>query len=145
MTQRIDSFDGEFDFLSNFLQTDVFLDGVRYANSEAAFQAQKCAKMIDRFQFANLLPGKAKRLGRKVTLRSDWEQVKDQVMYDVVKAKFQQHPQLRDKLVATGDSYLEEGNTWNDTYWGVCKGEGQNKLGHILMRIRSEFIGGILA
>jgi ribA/ribD-fused uncharacterized protein len=138
--EKIDSFDGEHAFLSNFHQVKVILDGIRYENSEAAFQAQKCELVSERFKFTDLLPGKSKRLGRKVALRKDWEQVKDQVMYDVVKAKFTQHPELKDLLLSTGEIYLEEGNTWQDTYWGVCDGVGTNKLGHILMRVRSELV-----
>jgi ribA/ribD-fused uncharacterized protein len=142
--EKIDCFDGEFAFLSNFHSVAVILDGIRYDNSEAAFQAQKCELMSDRFKFTNLMPGKSKRLGRKIKLRSDWEQVKEQAMYDVVKAKFTQHPHLRDLLLSTGDIYLEEGNTWGDAIWGVpVGGTGQNKLGHILMRVRSEMVQGL--
>ncbi|NGT90448.1 NADAR family protein [Clostridium perfringens] len=61
-------------------------------------------------------------------------------MYLVVKEKFKPNKELRRKLIATGDKYLEEGNTWNDTYLGVCKGKGRNMLGKILMRVRSEII-----
>lgn len=145
MDNAIRIFDGEYDWLSNFYETTVIYEGIRYQNSEAAFQAQKCASVIDRFQFGNLKPGKAKRLGRKVKLRSDWEDVKDSMMYDIVRAKFQQHPYLKDKLLATGEAYIEEGNTWDDTYWGVCKGVGENKLGKILMGLRKEFATGLIS
>ena len=83
----------------------------------------------------------AKRLGRRVRLRSDWEQVKYDVMLDVVRAKFNQHPDLAQKLLATGDEELVEGNDWGDTYWGVCNGRGKNMLGKILMRVRAELRG----
>jgi ribA/ribD-fused uncharacterized protein len=141
--EKIDCFDGKFAFLSNFFICKVLFDGLLYDNSEAAFQAQKCAIWSDRIKFIDLLPGKSKRLGRKVPLRQDWEQVKDQVMYLVVRTKFTQHPELRAHLLATGETYLEEGNTWDDTYWGVCRGTGQNKLGHILMVVRSELLKGL--
>jgi len=88
-----------------------------------------------------LNPSEAKRLGRRVRLRSDWEQVKYDVMLDVVRAKFNQHPDLAQKLLATGDEELVEGNDWGDTYWGVCNGRGKNMLGKILMRVRAELRG----
>ena len=88
-----------------------------------------------------LNPSEAKRLGRRMRLRSDWEQVKYDVMLDVVRAKFNQHPDLAQKLLATGDEELVEGNDWGDTYWGVCNGRGKNMLGKILMRVRAELRG----
>ena len=132
----IASFEHENCYLSNFYEAFVEYKGVLYKNNEAAFQAQKCPSRIN--EFINLPPNKAKRLGRKVELRPDWEEVKDQIMYEICKCKFTQHPDLREMLVRTGDQELIEGNYWNDTYWGVCKGVGQNKLGKILMRIREE-------
>ena len=132
----IAAFEKDYCYLSNFYEAFVEYKGVLYKNNEAAFQAQKCPSRIN--EFINLPPNKAKRLGHKVDLRSDWEKVKDQIMYEICKCKFTQHPDLREMLVRTGDQELMEGNYWNDTYWGVCKGVGQNKLGKILMRIRKE-------
>ena len=73
-------------------------------------------------------------------LRPDWEEIKDHEMEEIVRAKFEQNKDLRKKLVDTKDAVLVEGNTWNDRYWGVDEktGEGQNRLGKILMKIRSE-------
>ena len=68
----------------------------------------------------------------------DWEEVKDQIMYEICLAKFTQNEELKEKLLATGNEELVEGNTWHDTYWGVCNRRGKNKLGKILMRVRSE-------
>ena len=73
-------------------------------------------------------------------MRSDWDKVRDQVMYEVVFEKFSQNSKIRERLISTGEAELIEGNTWNDRYWGVCNGIGQNKLGKILMRVRSEFL-----
>ena len=86
-------------------------------------------------------PAEAKRLGKRIELRSDWLEVRDQIMYQVVLEKFKQNPDLKAMLLATGDAHLEEGNTWKDRYWGVCpprSGNGENKLGQILMRVREE-------
>ena len=134
----INEFRGKYYFLSNFYTAPVEYDGLLYQNNEAAFQSVKCINKKDRKQFTNLPPNKAKGLGRRVKLRNDWEEVKDRVMYDIVKDKFIRNKDLKEKLLATGDRYLEEGNWWNDTYWGVCNGKGQNKLGAILMQVREE-------
>ena len=83
-------------------------------------------------------PSDAKRLGRHVPLREDWNSIKEQIMYEICKAKFTQNPDLAEKLLETGDAELIEGNWWHDTTWGMCNGEGQNLLGKILMRVREE-------
>lgn len=139
----IDKFDGKYDFLSNFYECNIPFAGYNFTSSEAAFQAMKTRDPDEREQFENLGPGAAKRLGRKVNLRSDWEKVKDDIMYLIVSEKFFLHKDLREKLLATGEEELVEGNYWNDTYWGVCNGVGQNKLGKILMRVREEFHNGL--
>ncbi len=83
-------------------------------------------------------PGEAKKYGRTVVMRSDWDEVKLEVMENIVRAKFMQLPYLREKLLLTEDIILEEGNTWGDTFWGVYDGEGTNHLGLILMKVRKE-------
>ena len=134
----IKSFNGYYYFLSNFYECPITIDGVTYKNSEAAFHGHKCPEL--RYKFINLNPRDAKRLGRSVKLRPDWEQVKDDVMRKVIRAKFTQHDDLKQKLLATGDAVLEEGNTWHDLYWGVDANtrQGKNTLGKILMEIRDE-------
>ena len=131
---KIHEFRGSYDFLSNFYDSTITYEGLTYKNAEAAFQAQKDKARSS--EFTTLPPNLAKRLGRNVRLRKDWDKVKDQIMFDIVKAKFEQNSELMEKLILTGDSYLEEGNTWNDRYWGVCNGVGKNKLGEILMQVR---------
>ena len=137
MAKRIDKFDNEYAFLSNFYPASVHYNGLVFANNEAAFQAQKCPCRSAEFTFFDN-PGKAKRLGRKVELRRDWEEIKERVMYEVCLCKFTQHEDLKKKLLETGDAELVEGNYWHDCYWGVCEEQGENKLGKILMRIREE-------
>ncbi|WP_295031466.1 NADAR family protein [uncultured Methanobrevibacter sp.] len=134
----IDSFREEYYFLSNFYHVDVEYDGIVYKNTEAAFQAQKVLDDNEKLLFSDLYPREAKKLGRRVKLRKDWNDVKDNYMYEICKAKFTQHEDLAEKLLETGDEELVEGNTWNDTYWGVCNGKGKNQLGKTLMRIREE-------
>ena len=90
--------------------------------------------------FISLAPSNAKRRGRHVQLRKDWESVKNGIMEEIVRAKFIQNLELKAQLLSTGDAILIEGNTWNDRYWGVDvrSGVGKNHLGKILMKIRSE-------
>lgn len=133
----INSFRGKYDFLSNFYLCTVKYDGLTFTNAEAAFQSAKVTDMDSRKQFCNLPPAQAKRLGRTVQLRKDWENVKDQVMYDVLRAKFS-NKKLCLLLLCTGDKELVEGNWWDDTYWGVFSGKGENKLGNLLMQLREE-------
>lgn len=136
MSKVINSFSGENFFLSNFYDAPVEYDGIVYQNSEAAFQAQKCGDKADRQKFAYLNPSEAKHMGRKIPLRKDWEQVKVALMREIVQAKFEQNPKLRELLINTADAYLEEGNTWGDRTWGTVNGIGANKLGKILMEVR---------
>lgn len=106
----------KYSFLNNFYDCKVTYDGITYCNSEAAFQAQKTKTKHERLCFTNLSPQKAKSMGRRVELREDWEKVKDQIMYEVVKAKFQQNPDLKQRLLDTGDAEIVEGNHHQDWY-----------------------------
>lgn len=144
----ITSFEGPHAFLSNFYPSPIVIsDGVEDFTAptvEHYFQASKTPSMEE---FLDILaaptPGQAKRLGRKCTLHSDWEQVKDSVMYEALQKKFA-IPELREKLLATGDAWLEEGNHWHDNYWGVCHCikcqdiMAKNTLGKLLMKLREE-------
>jgi len=140
MSEVIDRFRGEFDWLSNFFLCQVEFEGMNFSNVEAAFQAAKCLDMKERERFFGLSGGQAKRLGRRVELRSDWEEVKIEIMRQVLKSKFTQNSELREKLIATGDTELIEGNNWNDRFWGVCRGVGKNHLGKLLMEVRAELV-----
>lgn len=136
----IDSFDGNFAFLSNFYPAIVHFEGHKYSSNEHAFQAAKTFNEMEKSFVASApTPGIAKRRGRSVSLRKDWEFVKDSIMYDLVLNKFKNNEDLKQKLLNTGNEELVEGNYWGDTYWGVdVKKGGQNKLGKILMRVREE-------
>lgn len=138
MKKVIDSFEKEYDFLSNFYVAPVDIYELKGVSTESVFQAMKSLNIQERNEIASCLPSRAKRLGRKVNLRQDWDDIKDDVMYDVVLAKFKQNPILKQKLLDTADAILVEGNTWGDKYWGVCDGIGLNKLGQTLMRVREE-------
>lgn len=130
----ISEFRGKYYFLSNFYSSPVYYRGMTFRNAEAAFHAQKDRSRAS--EFTRLNPSEAKRLGRRVRLRRDWEDIKEDIMFEVVMAKFGGSQALADALLATGDEKLVEGNTWGDRYWGVCDGNGLNKLGGILERVR---------
>lgn len=136
----IDSFDGAYTWLSNFYPHVVFYDGINYPSAEHAFQAAKTLNAYDRALIKECPnPGKAKRMGREVTLRPNWEDIKVDIMYEVLREKFKRNP-LKQKLMDTGTEELVEGNNWNDKEWGVVNGKGKNKLGKVLMRVREELI-----
>lgn len=134
----IGQFQGRYRFLSNFWNVGVTLDGVGYATVEHAYQAAKTLSAGERekIRFA-ATPGQAKKMGRGVTQRVDWDNVKLAIMETLLRQKFQQ-PQMRAWLLETEDEELVEGNAWGDVFWGVCKGAGQNHLGKLLMQIRAE-------
>lgn len=134
----IDSFTGVNDFLSNFYPSSIWYNGDPYATVEQAFQASKTFSDLERQEIlAALTPGQAKRLGKKCTLRADWELVKLDIMSELLRKKFS-NVTLAKLLIATGDEELIEGNSWGDTYWGVCNGVGENNLGKLLMKVRDE-------
>ena len=136
--QVIDSFRGEYSFLSNFHKCRVEFEGMVYPSVEHAFQAAKNPDPEYRSLIATVgSPVTAKRMGKKTQLRPDWEEVKDGIMYELLKSKFSD-PVLREKLLATGEAELIEGNNHWDRFWGVCRGEGLNKLGKLLMQVREE-------
>ena len=136
MPEVINSFRGEYWFLSNFCPCAIEWDNLRYRSVEHAFQAAKTFDNDRREEIrAARTPGEAKRLGRQVQLIENWQVIKDEIMYTLVHKKFESES-LRAKLLGTGEVELIEGNNWGDTYWGVCGGVGQNKLGKILMQVR---------
>jgi ribA/ribD-fused uncharacterized protein len=135
---QIKGFFGEYRFLSNFELGDVIYEGIKYPSSENAYQAAKSLDIQIRNQFVNISPNESKKLGRKIDVREDWEEVKYGIMYQVVLDKFSRNYELGDLLIETGDKYLEETNHWKDKVWGVCDGVGKNWLGKILMDVRTQ-------
>ena len=135
---EIKGFHDEYRFLSNFELTPVYFEGLLFPSTENAYMAAKTLDIEDRKLFQDIKPGKAKELGRKIVLRSDWETVKYDVMSSVVFDKFYRNVELRNKLLETGNAYLEETNYWGDRIWGCDEsGKGENALGKILMSIRT--------
>jgi len=136
-------------FLSNYHVCSIIYEGIEYTSTEAAYQAAKIyypesrfKTNIERGRIAAMTPNEAKKETHKESfkamIRPDWDDVKLDIMYEVNKYKYTQHPELREMLLETGDKYLEEKNWWGDVFWGVVDGEGENQLGMMLMRIRNE-------
>lgn len=136
-SENVKGFFGKYSFLSNFQLGEVYFEGYLYPSSENAYQAAKSIDQKIRNQFITITPSQSKKLGRKITIREDWDSVKIKIMSDICFDKFTRHQNFQDKLIETGDKYLEETNYWNDKFWGVCNGVGQNNLGKILMDIRT--------
>jgi len=135
----IDRFAGPYRFLSNFYPATVVFEGLTYPDAEHAYQSAKTLDMTERRRIAALpTPAEAKHAGEALKYRDDWPQIKYQVMLTCVRDKFTRNPSLRTQLLATGNAYLEEGNTWHDQIWGVYQGQGTNWLGKILMQVRGE-------
>lgn len=134
----IDRFEGEYEFLSNFATCSIYWGDHYVATVEHAYQAAKATAEGDCLKIIRCkTPGEAKRMGRTIACRPDWDTIKLEVMEILLRRKFTK-PIFRDKLLATGTEELVEGNTWGDTFWGVCRGQGENHLGKLLMKIRSE-------
>jgi ribA/ribD-fused uncharacterized protein len=149
MPHSIDEFKGETYWLSNFYSHPFDLDGITYPSGEHAFHAYKTDDLNDGFReriAAAATPGLAKKMGRSVNLRADWEDIKRDVMSDVVQARFADGA-LRKKLLDTGDALLIEGTQWHDNEWGSCVCEkhrawaGKNWLGKALMVERANIRG----
>lgn len=133
----IGPFEGKYDWLSNFYITDIEYDGIIYKSSEHAFQAAKSSdKEVREWVGQANTPAEAKKRGRKVVKRDDWEDIRIEVMEEILINKFSKRP-LRQKLRQTGDEELVEVNWWGDKFWGVCRGVGENNLGKLLMKIRN--------
>lgn len=163
--EEIKGFSGEYSFLSNFYECDmdftlpIFADdedrevyrmSVDLPTLEHIYQAMKVFKDWETPRVSEVsaflkffecrTPGEAKKRGREVPIDTEyWDSVKDEIMESLISIKFsKKNKDLRQKLLDTGKAYLEETNTWHDTYWGVCNGKGENRLGHILMEERQK-------
>lgn len=134
-----------YEFLSNFYICPIVREGMGFNSAEAAYQAAKLTAPEHKRLIANEdSPGKAKRMGRSLPIRPDWEDVRLDVMLDVLRLKFGQNLPLAEMLLSTGDALLVEGNRWHDNFWGNCSCgrcsdiPGLNHLGRALMQVREE-------
>lgn len=137
----IDNFQGANAFLSMFYDQAIVFEGITYKNAEAAFQAQKTDNELLKKKFSRLLPTEAIRRGNSIHLRDDWNQIKDDLLYQINLIKFSDE-KLKQKLLDTNPQELINSNNFKDMEYGVFEGKGENKLGKVLMRIREELLNG---
>jgi ribA/ribD-fused uncharacterized protein len=139
MDDVIGPFEGKYRFLSNFYSAEIEFEGLVFPSVENAYQAAKTTDLDKREDFLYISAVEAKKLGMRLKLREDWDLIKKDIMYRLLVEKFK-NPESRKMLLATGDKKLIEKNWWHDLYWGCdeISGEGQNWLGFLLMKIRSE-------
>lgn len=144
----ITSFTGRWEFLSNFSPAQIEYEGIVYPTLEHAYQAAKTLHNPTRRKIAELkTPGQAKRFGKQITLRLNWDLIKIHIMQQLLEKKFK-IPALRQALLETGDEFLIEGNTWGDKFWGAVlvnvEWVGENHLGSLLMQVRREIRQNLL-
>lgn len=124
--------------MSNFYPCAVAFEGKVYKSSEHAYMAAKTTdENIRAYIAAQPTPGTAKKVGRSIPLRENWDDIRIHYMRIILESKFGDY-ELRERLDSTKGYELVEGNTWGDTFWGVCNGKGQNNLGKLLMQIRDD-------
>lgn len=134
--KTIESFDGEYRWLSNFWPVQIVMGERTYPSVENAYQAAKAPEGL-RLKFVDCTPAAAKRLGRKyLAISHSWDERKVPIMHGLLLKKFRLGGTLAFQLEDTGDAELIEGNTWGDVFWGVCDGKGENQLGKLLMEVR---------
>lgn len=147
---EISSFSEDYAFLSNFYLCSLEWEGLVYPSLECAYQASKTLNQGAKAVFTGLSAREAKKQGRRLEIRQDWEFVKLAIMYKLISIKFgkvDDNWQLWNALYNTHPATLIEGNTWGDTFWGATwnypeqKWEGQNWLGKCLMRWREFLVG----
>lgn len=141
----------EFAFLSNRFPYNtenkyaiyIEFEGIVFTSVEGAYQAAKTIDFTIRKQLQKMNPFEAREFAQKNLLhpRKDWDQVKENIMRNLVWQKFYGNRDLREKLLATGEAELIKENSDGDTYWGTCNGIGQNRIGIILMDVRAKLHG----
>lgn len=136
----IDRFKGEYDYLSNRYACKFVWQGLRYGNAEAAFQSSKCTDETRRKVFCNCSADKAALKGKDIVPASGWENERLDIMESILTAKFEQNPCLMKRLLETGNTFLINGNSKQETFWGIdlYSWQGENNLGEILMTIRDK-------
>ena len=126
-------------WLSNFASVPITLDGIQYPSVEHAYMSAKSKDAAWKELCAsNIFPGTLKQKSHHIIIRADWERIRINVMRECLVQKFSQNPYKR-LLIDTGDEYIQEGNNWNDRFWGVClkTNKGENNLGKLIMEIRA--------
>lgn len=133
---KILGFRGEYSFLSNFYNSIVYYEGIKFETVENAYQAAKTDNIEERILISKMTASESKKYSKNIKLNKNWNYIKYYIMFELVFQKFYKNINLYNQLLNTNNKYIEETNYWNDTYWGVCDGVGQNNLGKILMKVR---------
>ena len=124
-------------WLSNYHECKIRFKGMKFTSSEAAYQAAKYVDPEIKKQFIGITGAQAKKLAKSLEITTpNWHEIKYEVMSSIIFDKFLRNKDIREKLLQTGNKYLEETNHWGDVYWGICNGKGQNNMGRILMGVR---------
>lgn len=141
---KITNFKDRYRFLSNFYPSVIVWRRISFPTLEHAFQAAKSNIKSERLKISKLSTAKeAKAAGKKILLRQDWEIVKFEIMFELLKIKFK-NKKLQAQLIDTENIFLIEGNWWHDNIWGDCSCKrcenitGENMLGKLLMKLRNE-------
>lgn len=140
----IKEFQGQYRWLSNFAPVKITIGQFTYSSVEHAYMSEK-SDSIEWKRFcadSNNTPGTVKKASRNITLKYDWDSIKLDVMEKCLNIKFE-HQLYKNLLLQTGNEHIQEGNFWNDKFWGVClkTNKGDNNLGKLIMKIRSKING----
>ena len=142
----IDRFDGNWKALSNFYPCSIYYKDQQWFSVEHAYQAAKTDNADYKYYIQRASTAKvAKKRGHEIPkefFKANWDEIKVEIMRELVRLKFTTDNNLAIKLLETGDAVLVEGNWWGDTFWGMCDGKGKNHLGKILMDVRNELQSG---
>jgi N-glycosidase YbiA len=137
----IRKFDKAYKWLSNFAPCTIVLNGITYPSVEHAYMSAKSddVRWYLKCTDDRIKPGTIKKLSRGILLVSNWDSLKIEVMRECLNQKFSQEP-YKTLLIETGDVFIQEGNFWGDTFWGVDleTGEGENNLGKLIMEVREK-------
>jgi len=135
----IKEFEGEFRWLSNFALVPIELDGITYPSVEHAYMSAKSDDKVwkELCSNPNNSPGFVKKQSKMIKLVNDWNTKKLEIMKICINQKFNQEP-FKSQLLATGTEFIQEGNMWNDKFWGIClkTNKGENHLGKLIMAKR---------
>lgn len=128
--------------LSNFSQHAIYLHGKIWRTTEHYYQAQKFSDPAIQEQIRSTAnPMLAKNMAKQLEeqgIQPNWQNIKEEIMWQALSAKFTQHPELKNLLISTQQRHIAE-HTSNDSYWGDAEdGTGLNRLGRLLMQLRSQ-------
>jgi ribA/ribD-fused uncharacterized protein len=143
MNEDIIRFDNEYNYLDNFFKCKINYEGIVYPSCNHAYQAAKVLDVNAKILISQIPEhSKLYMVVDRYPEKYNWEDIKLDVMTDIVRSKFNQHPELKSNLLETGQAHIEYGNSLDDSYWGISpinSGMGLNNLGLILMELREEF------